>query len=157
MSAAAYLSDPLQSTFTATLAEVSPKQVSVFVSNRGPGAAVFQPHALCSIWATEKAETLQIGDGSKYHASRYPKPTEVAGRYIYLYGDDEGSAKISEPGKREVFKLDFRDLLVVGDKNLPAGRDEIKSYCTISYKHEKRTRRRPVADRGQRECYVLFT
>ena len=27
-------------------------------------------------------------------------------------------------------------MLAVGDKDLPASRDEIKSYCTISYKHE---------------------
>jgi hypothetical protein len=55
---------------------------------------------------------------------------------ICLYGDDEGSTTIIEPGKRQVFRLPFREMLVVGDKDQPAGRDEIKSYCTINYKHE---------------------
>jgi hypothetical protein len=134
-SAINFLSDPMQSSFTATLAEVNPKQISVFVSNRGPGAAVFQPHALCSIWATEKAETLYVGEGNRYYESRYPKPAEVAGRYIYLYGDEDGSSTIIEPGQRQVFKLKFREMLLQG-KDVPDGRDEVKSYCTIMYKHE---------------------
>jgi hypothetical protein len=37
-----------------------------------------------------------------------------------VYGDDEGSATIVEPGKRQVFRLPFREMLVVADKNLPA-------------------------------------
>lgn len=105
------------------------------MSNRGPGAAVFQRHALCSIWATEKAETLYEGEEGRYYVSRYPKPAEIAGRYIYFYGDEDGSTTIIEPGQRQVFKLAFREMLLQG-KHVPEGRDEVKSYCTIMYKHE---------------------
>jgi hypothetical protein len=130
-----YFSDSLKSSFTATLADVDPKQLSVFISNRGPGAAVFQGQALCSIWATEKAETLFVGENDKYYLSRYPKPGEVAGRYIYFYGDS-GSATVIAPGQRQIFRLPFREIFVVGEKDLPRNQDEIKSYCTIDYKHE---------------------
>lgn len=130
-----YFSDSRKSTFTATLAEVGPKQLSVFISNRGPGAAVFKGQALCSIWPTEKAEMLYVGDGGKYHSSRYPKPTEVAGRYVYSYGDGD-STKIIAPGERQIFRLPFRELLVVGEKDLPKDIDEIKSYCHLHYTHE---------------------
>lgn len=130
-----YLADPLKSSFTVTLTDVDTKQLSVFISNRGPGAAVFPGHALCSIWATDKAETLVVGEQGRSVASRYPRPEEVTGRYIYFFGAGN-STTVVEPGQRRLVTMPFRELKIPEGKDLPASRGEVKSYCFIDFSHE---------------------
>ncbi len=128
-----YFADPLRSTFTTTVTGIDPEKLTMFVSNRGPGAAVFPGHALCSMWPTQKLETLIGGDGS--YTSRNPKPSEVAGRYVFMYGNSD-STVIIEPGQRRVVTMPFRELKIVDGKDLPSTRDEVKSYCFIDFTHE---------------------
>lgn len=130
-----YLANPLKASFTVTLTDVDTKHLSVFISNRGPGAAIFPGHALCSIWATDKAETLMVGEKGSFVTSRYPKPEEVVGRYIYFFGLGN-STTVVQPGERRLVTMPFRELKIAEGKELPATRGEVKSYCFIDFSHE---------------------
>lgn len=131
-----YFVDDEQADFTMKITSVSPREISIFVDNDGPGKAILTGTAMCDVWPAATEMSLWLPSTEKpgtFFGTRYPRPEEVIGRYVYMYGKGE-SPIIIESGESRLFRMPYRDVLISDDKSHQAG--EVKSVCNLNFSHE---------------------
>jgi hypothetical protein len=126
---------------SASITNVGPSALSLFVHNDGPGVAILSGGVLCVIWPTKTSLELWVPSSrreGRLVGVRYPRPEETVGQYVYFYEVHEGGPVLVNSGEQQVVHLSFKEMLIDATA-APPQEDEVKSSCTVTFIHEDGT------------------